>query len=122
MYETIEEHLLKPINLGESLLVENVPRNVHPYKHLVFLEETVKSFIVPRCQSESDNKSGYHEKLTYIKRRSNQLIATTSSNETYKMIIDKTQASLSSNGYYKNKKNQLVRASSKNQNKKIPEK
>ncbi|KAI3464567.1 hypothetical protein Pfo_021230 [Paulownia fortunei] len=113
-------------NLGESLPVGNPPRNDSPYKTLDALEECIKSSVVPECRTDSVNNSdsqstleegNSEKKITYVKRRSNQLVAASNSDDTSILVVDKSQASLS-DGYYKSRKNQLVRASSENHIKK----
>ncbi|KAI3758569.1 hypothetical protein L6452_06136 [Arctium lappa] len=47
------------------------------------------------------------KKIQYVKRKSNQLVATSNSDQSIQ-ALDKTQAS-SSDGYYKRRKNQLIR-------------
>ncbi|KAG8378217.1 hypothetical protein BUALT_Bualt08G0114800 [Buddleja alternifolia] len=84
------------------------------------LEEIEKSSAVPECQagtvSNSDRHSAPEEqisgkKMTYVKRRSYQLVAASDSEDL--SVLANTQAS-SSDGYYKKKKNQLVRSSLEN--------
>ncbi|KAL8059575.1 hypothetical protein ABFX02_03G096800 [Erythranthe guttata] len=105
-------------NTGDSLSVGDPPRNSG-------LDETIKSSAVPECRTDpvsnpdgqSKLEGNLEKKILYVKRRSNQLIAASSSIDTSIPGADKTQASLS-DGYYKSKKNQLVRASSENHVKK----
>lgn len=102
-------------NSGKSTVLP--PRNG---KASEGLEESIKSSAVPECQTDLVNNSGsqgtleegnLEKKILYVKRRSNQLVAASSSLDTSALVIDKTQASLSDT-YYKSRKNQLVRASS----------
>ncbi|KAL8110329.1 uncharacterized protein LOC141671079 isoform X2 [Apium graveolens] len=58
-------------------------------------------------------KSG--ERITYVKRKSNQLIATRNVNDISNQDADKLQV-LPSDSYYKRRKNQLIRASTENHN------
>ncbi|KAK1432654.1 hypothetical protein QVD17_09552 [Tagetes erecta] len=53
---------------------------------------------------------GTGKKIRYVKRKSNQLVATSCSDQSIQ-DLDKTQASSSSDSYYKRRKNQLIRAS-----------
>ncbi|KAJ0707474.1 putative transcription factor C3H family [Helianthus annuus] len=48
------------------------------------------------------------KKIQYVKRKSNQLVAASSSDQSVQEL-DKTQASSSSDSYYKRRKNQLIR-------------
>ncbi|KAK3428243.1 hypothetical protein EUGRSUZ_E01003 [Eucalyptus grandis] len=50
------------------------------------------------------------KRITYVKRKSNQLVATTKSSDLPSQIVHKTQV-LSSDGYFKRNKNQLIRTS-----------
>ncbi|XP_030455206.2 uncharacterized protein LOC115676428 isoform X2 [Syzygium oleosum] len=59
--------------------------------------------------NESLTTSGL-KKITYVKRKSNQLVATTESCDLPTQIVHKTQV-LSSDGYFKRNKNQLIRTS-----------
>ncbi|KAL3845488.1 hypothetical protein ACJIZ3_002891 [Penstemon smallii] len=105
-------------NLLESLPVSNSSRNGFP-RSLDALDETSKSCAIPGCQDGSSNHSdsqstldegNSRKRITYVKRRSNQLVAASDSPDAYMSTVDKTQSSLSGD-YYKSRKNQLVRAS-----------
>ncbi|PIN16487.1 hypothetical protein CDL12_10868 [Handroanthus impetiginosus] len=113
-------------NFGESVPGGNPSRSGSPFKTSGALEESMKSPIVPERRTypviNSDSQSTLEEgntkkKIMYVKRRSNQLVAASNSDDTSMSEVDKTQASLS-DGYYKSKKNQLLRASPENHVKK----
>ncbi|XP_073290068.1 uncharacterized protein [Primulina huaijiensis] len=104
-------------HLVESLPVTNSLGSGGPAKTLYALKETVKSFEIPECQTGSGNnsdslsilgKENLGKKISYVKRRSNQLIATSDPKDPSTSGLDKSLASLS-DGYYKNSKNQLIR-------------
>ncbi|KAH6832144.1 hypothetical protein C2S53_007704 [Perilla frutescens var. hirtella] len=113
-----------PGNLEEPLPVRNPHKNGCPSKTLDVMEEKIKSSLVPECQTDSvinsDSQSTCGEggdsekKITYVKRRSYQLVATSNSDDMSILGVD-TNQSQSSDGYYKSRENQLVRASSENQ-------
>ncbi|KAK4490140.1 hypothetical protein RD792_000797 [Penstemon davidsonii] len=105
-------------NLLESLPVSNSSRNGFP-RSLDVLDETTKPCATPGCQDGSSNHSDSQstveegnsgKRITYVKRRSNQLVAASDSQDAYMSSVDKTQSSLSGD-YYKSRKNQLVRSS-----------
>ncbi|XP_073052767.1 uncharacterized protein [Primulina eburnea] len=111
---------------AESLPVTNSLGSGGPAKTLDTLKETVKPFEIPECQTSSGNnsdslstlvKESLGKKISYVKRRSNQLIATSDSKDLSTPGLDKSQASLS-DGYYKNSKNQLIRVSSESHTRK----
>ncbi|CAA2969664.1 zinc finger ccch domain-containing 7 [Olea europaea subsp. europaea] len=84
------------------------------------LAEIIKSFAVPDCRTGSGNNSdsqspldegNSRKKVTYVKRRSYQLVAASDSEDPSILGVDKTARASSSDSYYKRRKNQLVRAS-----------
>ncbi|XP_073143376.1 uncharacterized protein [Henckelia pumila] len=110
----------------ESLPVTNSLGSGGPSNSLDALKETVKSSEIPECQTGSGNnsdslstlgKENPRKKISYVKRRSNQLIATSDPKDPSTPGVDKSQAS-SSDGYYKNSKNQLIRVSSESHSRK----
>ncbi|KAL2467780.1 uncharacterized protein Fot_51305 [Forsythia ovata] len=110
------------LNLGESrkLPVANSPglaTTLDP------LEEITKSSAIPECQTGSGNNSDSQstldegnsgKKITYVKRRSYQLVAASDSEDPPIRGVDKTTQASSSDGYYKRRTNQLIRASLEN--------
>ncbi|CDP11937.1 unnamed protein product [Coffea canephora] len=61
------------------------------------------------CQNNADESSN-GKKILYVKRKSNQLVAASDSEDISLHSAEKTQV-LSSGGYYKRRKNQLIRTS-----------
>ncbi|KAL6511992.1 hypothetical protein OROGR_021589 [Orobanche gracilis] len=101
---------------------EQIKVSEMPCKTVDAWEERIKSPGVPECWADSINSSNHQctleegnpeKKIMYVKRRSNQLIAASNSEDMSILGRDKIQAS-SSDGYYKRKKNQLVRGPSEN--------
>ncbi|KAL1543777.1 hypothetical protein AAHA92_20709 [Salvia divinorum] len=111
-----------PCNLEEPLPVSNPHRNDCRSKTLAVMEDRIKSSPVPECRTDSvinsDSQSTAVEgnsgkKVTYVKRRSYQLVATSNSDGISILGVDNSQSRLS-DGYYKNRENQLFRASPEN--------
>ncbi|GFQ01666.1 zinc finger CCCH domain-containing protein 7 [Phtheirospermum japonicum] len=93
-----------------------------PCKTMLASEERIKSPVVSECRADSGNiatsqstleEGNSEKKIIYVKRRSNQLVAASNSDDVTVLGADRSLAS-SSDGYYKSNKNQLVRASSEN--------
>ncbi|GER49146.1 zinc finger CCCH domain-containing protein 7 [Striga asiatica] len=90
------------------------------------LEECMKSSgVLGQADSGISSKNqgtpdevNLQKKIMYVKRRSNQLIAASSSENMSTLGVDKKGQASSSDGYYKRKKNQLVRSLSGNHGKK----
>ncbi|XP_051139200.1 uncharacterized protein LOC127256995 [Andrographis paniculata] len=108
-------------NLGESFPLRNShsPNYVCP-KSSESLDEAVNTSVVTEYEIGPVNNSDSHsahvdensrKRIIYVKRRSNQLIASSCSSDTSTSGVDKPQAHPPSDSYFKSKKYQLVRAS-----------
>ncbi|CAI9778066.1 unnamed protein product [Fraxinus pennsylvanica] len=113
------------LNLGESRSLP-VANPLGLATTLDPLEEIIKSSAVPECRTGSGNYSdspspldegNSRKKITYVKRRSYQLVAASDSEDPSIWCVDKTTQASSSDSYYKRRKNQLVRASLENHEK-----
>lgn len=132
-------HIIKSLDCATTLardftppsILENTPSDVCSETTSVPLELTT-NVDIPKISEDAPKSSGTFEyqiglindlgsqrvlddgnlvkKITYVKRKSNQLIATSNANDISGQDVDKTQAS-SSDSYYKRRKNQLIRAS-----------
>ncbi|KAL3641212.1 hypothetical protein CASFOL_016180 [Castilleja foliolosa] len=104
-------------------VTELVNTSETPCKAMDASEERIKSpVVVSQCRADSGNiatsqstleEGNSEKKIFYVKRRSNQLVASSNSDDMLVSGLDKRLAS-SSDGYYKSNKNQLVRALSEN--------
>ncbi|KZV46818.1 hypothetical protein F511_36911 [Dorcoceras hygrometricum] len=108
-------HSVEPLTVSNSLGSGDLAKSSDA------LKETVKSFEIPECQTGLANnsdrlnalgKNKMGKKISYVKRKSNQLIAMSDPKESSTPDLDKSQASLSDGYYKKNSKNQLIRVSS----------
>lgn len=111
-----------PCSLKEPLPLSKPRRIVCPSKALDVVKERIKSFPVSESQTDSViNSDGQspprdgnpEKKIIYVKRRSNQLVATSNSGDMSMLGVDNKRSQLS-DGYYKSRGNQLLRASSEN--------
>ncbi|XAR62852.1 hypothetical protein NMG60_11017751 [Bertholletia excelsa] len=78
---------------------------------LEFQAGQVNNFDSQNIQDDGTSEPMKPRRIVYVKRKSNQLVAASSSSDLSIQNVDKPEA-LSSNDYYKKRKNQLIRKSS----------
>ena len=94
-------------NINVPISSEDGPKSSGSTENLIGLINNLESQTV---LNDGNSESSKLKRITYVKRKSNQLVAASNTHDMSVQNTDKAQA-ISSDGYYKRRKNQLIRTS-----------